>query len=391
MSIDVLALNQMAGPLFYEMIKGLSAANQSKYTLVTGHPDTILKKTDTKLNIIPSYSYNRTSLVHRGFSWIMYSFDILKYLARCNSFSLVICSSNPPILPPLIILFQKIKGFKYVPVVYDIYPEVLVHANIYSDHSWVVRIWKTLNRTYYRNAEMVFTIGKYMSTNIASYMDGNTNKVKVVYPWVDTDVFHRKIPAINPLYRQYNPMGKKIILYSGNLGSNHDIESIMRAAEVLLHNEEILFLIFGTGDKWSYAERYVKQNKLDNVKMFPLQDEELLPFTLSLADISLVALENGAGELMVPSKLLYYMATGSAIVGICDKRNDVHDIVIENQCGIIVDVGSYRELAQKIEELCQNSSLLSQYKKNSREATLKIFSKTSGLNQVCSIFNEIEC
>jgi len=379
----------MAGPLFYEMIKGLSTGNQSKYTLVTGHPDTVLKK-DTNLNIILSYSYNRRSLVRRGLSWIMYSFDILKYLAQCNSRSLVICSSNPPILPPLIILFRKIKRFRYVPVVYDIYPEVLVQANIYSDDSWVVRIWKILNRTYYRNAEMVFTIGEYMSTKIASYVDGDTHKVKFVYPWVDTNVFQRKIPVNNPLYKHYNPMGKKVVLYSGNLGSNHDIESIMKAAKLLLHNDAILFLIFGTGDKWSFAETYVNQNKLDNVKMFPLQDEKLLPFTLSLADISLVALEEGAGEFMIPSKLFYYMATGSAIVGICDKRNDVHDIVIENQCGLIVDVGSYRDLAQQIEELCQKPSLLSQYKKNSREAALKTFSKTSGLDQVSSIFNEIK-
>ena len=42
---------------------------------------------------------------------------------------------------------------------------------------------------------------------------------------------------------------------------------------------------------------------------------------MALATVSLVALDVGAEELMVPSKVFYYLAAGSAVIGISKKKS----------------------------------------------------------------------
>ena len=48
---------------------------------------------------------------------------------------------------------------------------------------------------------------------------------------------------------------------------------------------------------------------------------------LSLATVSLVALEDDKQDLMVPSKLFSYFAAGSPVIGICSPGSEVYSII----------------------------------------------------------------
>ena len=51
------------------------------------------------------------------------------------------------------------------------------------------------------------------------------------------------------------------------------------------------------------AQNFVKENNLKNVRILPFQKEEMLPFTLPLADVSIVSVDEGMEDLFCQAKL----------------------------------------------------------------------------------------
>ena len=98
------------------------------------------------------------------------------------------------------------------------------------------------------------------------------------------------------------------------MGITHDIESIVKAADELKEFSSILFLLIGGGNKFSFVQNYIKKNNLTNIYLFEYQTEEILPYTLSLADISIVSIGE-AEDLILPQNILLFSS------GIITNRN----------------------------------------------------------------------
>ncbi len=150
---------------------------------------------------------------------------------------------------------------------------------------------------------------------------------------------------------------------------------MLHAAQLLKDNSGIKFLFIGEGQKWQYAHDFVIEHQLTNVQVLPFQPEEKLPYTMALGDISLVALDKGAEGLMVPSKMYYYMAAGSAIVGICQGRNDLEQSLKIAECGEVTQPGNPENLANILQRLAANPEQLKSLQHNARSSSIKYFSR----------------
>ena len=53
----------------------------------------------------------------------------------------------------------------------------------------------------------------------------------------------------NPFILKHNLLDKFVVMYSGNIGFTHNVESIIEIAEEIKENEDIIFLIIGEGLK----------------------------------------------------------------------------------------------------------------------------------------------
>ena len=170
-------------------------------------------------------------------------------------------------------------------------------------------------------------------------------------------------------------LGGTTILYSGNLGVSHDVESMLEACLLLRKRREIRFLFIGGGDKWEDVARFKALHQLDGLSVFPYQSEQQLPFSLALGDISMVTLDEGAEGLMLPSKLSYYMAAGSAILGVCSGENDLRDTIECADCGICVPPNHPQQLAAAITRMVDSPDLLSRYRTNARKSAESTYSR----------------
>jgi glycosyltransferase involved in cell wall biosynthesis len=158
-------------------------------------------------------------------------------------------------------------------------------------------------------------------------------------------------------------------MYSGNLGITHDIESIVYAAEKLKNNLAIKFVIIGGGAKKEKIKQMVMDLSLTNVLLLPYQDKEVLPFTLSCADIGVVTLDKGAENISVPSKIYYLLAAGSVILALSSKKSELGLLIDKYNCGKVIDDASVESITEFILHLHNNKSDLEKYKIESRKAS----------------------
>ena len=378
----------MAGPLFRELAEGLSEKMTEGCVLYTGHPDTLaLKgKVPEALKIEAAPAYDRTSKFKRLFSWIKYLIASSRYILGSKERDAFVLVSNPPFLGIWFWLLSFIKKRPYILLVYDIHPDALVQMGFLSPNSIIVKIWRWFNAKVYRDAQKVITLGDIMSQRLMMQFVAKPDQVEVIPPWVDVGFIKPVAYEENPLSNEFNPNKKTVVLYSGNMGISHDIDSMLDAALLLRDREDIVFIFIGLGEKWNDAKLFAKKHGLGNVKVFPFQAEDRLPYTITLGAISLVALDQGAEELMVPSKVFYYLAAGSSIIGICQGQNELQNVIDNCECGICIPPKSPNLLAQEIASLVDDRSRLLDFQKNARNAAVKYYSRPIGINKFVSVF-----
>lgn len=382
----ILFLNQMAGPLFRELAEDLSKNYAQKSELYTGHPDTLeYIGTYEMLNIAKSPLYNRKSHLTRIFSWLNYTFLAFFKVLFAPKGTLIFIVSNPPLLGPLAWLVSKLRKLPYVVLVYDMHPDTMISFGVLKESSTVVKIWRYINKCVWEQASAVYTIGDVMAEKLAEQFDVEKTQLKhvgVIPPWADTENIKPIEKSLNPLVDELSQSGCITVLYSGNMGISHDIDSMLKAAKLLREHVTIKFLFIGEGAKWQSAYDYVAQEKLSNVQVLPFQSEERLPYTMALGDISLVALDKGAEGLMVPSKMYYYMAAGSAVVGICQGKNDLEESLHKGNSGLTVLPGDFEQLAVTILQLAENKKELSRLKDNARKSSVEHFSRQACITKL---------
>ncbi len=161
----LLILNQMAGPMTWELAEDLGEALGS-VAVLTGHPDTLAKGSTEKVALHPAPAYQRGSYPRRALSWVRYVARAFFWLWRWPKEVPILLFSNPPILCWLGLVMKRLRGQRYAVMVHDIYPNILVNLNGVSEKHPVIRVWFRLNRWAYENAQVVMTLGEYMAANL---------------------------------------------------------------------------------------------------------------------------------------------------------------------------------------------------------------------------------
>jgi glycosyltransferase involved in cell wall biosynthesis len=366
----------MAGPLFRELAEDL-AQKWPPGILFTGHPDTLQHGGNDFLTIMAGPKYSRAGIFSRLRSWLHFFIKALLFVGTQPKGSFLLIVSNPPFLGLLGLFFKKMRGQKYAVLVYDIYPDLLIGLGRLQE-GILAKIWDHLNRIIYRDATLVFTIGKDMTKRLEAKLAAEkTPGEKIVYTpcWADL-AFIKPLPkGENWFAKQYGQIDKTTVLYSGNMGNAHDIESILATAILLASEPGIHFLFIGEGTKWNIVEKAIMDHQLQNITLLPFQPEGVLPYSLTAGDIGIIAYQPGTEGCMVPSKTYYYLAAGLAVLAVSDQDNDVAKLVKEFHCGLHVKNSAIEEMANAIRKLHADPELLDKFKRAARETAENFFSR----------------
>ncbi|MGB3496055.1 MAG: glycosyltransferase family 4 protein [Elainellaceae cyanobacterium] len=269
----------------------------------------------------------------------------LNLLRACRHTDVLMVTTAPPFLPILGLLAHWVFGIPYVCLIYDLYPDVANELGVLKSESWLSRIWNEMNRYVWSQAQSLVVLSSTMKDRVVRKCPAIAHKVHVIHNWSDPQ-------WIMPLEKHRNWFAWKhhlvepfTVLYSGNLGRCHDVETLLDAA-TQLKDEPIQFVIIGSGAKRQQLMEQVEQLSLTNVQFLPYQDRDDLPYSLTACDLALVSVGRGMEGLVAPSKLYSALSSGRPIGVICEESSYLRSLLQEAQCGETFRHGDATGLAE---------------------------------------------
>lgn len=270
----------------------------------------------------------------------------------------------------------------------DLFPDSLVIAGQATEESKVVKLGRKMERFAYKNADVIITITEDMAENIRTKTE-DKNKVHVIRNWIDTE---KTVPIERSKNTLFDELGLSrdnfYVTYAGNIGMMQGIETIVDAAEKLQAEEDIQFIIFGNGSEEESIKKRIKDKRLTNIQLYPLQSLERVSEVYSLGDISIIPCKPGTGSAGMPSKTWTIMATGTAIIGSFDTGGELDKTLREAGCGYCVEAGDSSKLAETIKELHANPDKVSQMGSNARKYAEENVSKSKAVGQYIKIIED---
>jgi colanic acid biosynthesis glycosyl transferase WcaI len=258
--------------------------------------------------------------------------------------------TTPPFIALVGWLMQVTKRCKYVYWVMDLYPDLPVKYGVFKPNGLTARFFEQINRFCMRRADRVVVLGR-CTQGLVIGKGVPQDKIALIGPWADMDELEPVSREDNPLREAWGLNDKFVVMYSGNLGLAHDIDTLGQAMLRLKDRDEMRFVFVGSGKRMTLMREFVDANRLTNVIFKPYQPREKIRESLSLADLHMISLSEPMTGILVPSKLFGIMAAGRASVFIGSPESQISLILTESGCGKTIRVGDGNGLTQSINEL----------------------------------------
>lgn len=342
--------------LMTDLAKGLS---QHGYT-VNIFTETQSKETTpesfSKININRTFSpvKSSTSIFSKIISSIFFLIGAYWYVIfSVPSKTPLLIASNPPYAGILGILFNIVRRGKYYFLLQDIFPESAAMSGIMKQNSILYQFFSKLIYLTYKYSEYIIVLSTSMQEFLERKYPDLKPKIKVIENWSIEDIPVVSKPENN--FAQQHELDEIFtVLYSGNLGRLHDIETITEAAKIL-KDEPIKFVFIGDGAKTKIVKQAIENYQLKNILLLPYQPRELLPLSLTACDISLVSLIPGAESIVAPSKLYGMLAAGRGIISMSVPNSYIDKLLTNSGSGVNVSPDNPQQLADIIHQLASDS------------------------------------
>ncbi|WP_316436942.1 glycosyltransferase family 4 protein [Leptolyngbya sp. NK1-12] len=278
---------------------------------------------------------------------------VLHLLKNCRRRNIVLITTAPPFLPIVGYLAHLLFGMSYICLLYDLYPDIAVELGVISRRHWLTRLWHALNEQVWKHADGIIVLSSAMQERVANRCPEVANKISVIHSWADSNTIVPIPKSKNWFAMKHRLIEPFTVLYSGNLGRCHDVDTMLEAA-ILLRDEPIQFVCIGNGAKREILIQKVQELGLTNFLFLPYQDRDVLPYSLTACDLSLVSVSPGMDSLVAPSKLYSALSAGRPIAVICPKQAYLNQVIAEAGCGATFENGDAAKLANFIRLLQQD-------------------------------------
>lgn len=219
--------------------------------------------------------------------------------------------ANPPDLFWPLALICKITKTKFIFDQHDLVPET------YKNKFGPGLVYKLLlfnERLTVSLADAVITVNDSLHKRLKRLWGNKGKKYTVVYNSPSSSFHTRKN---NELVEKYT--GKKILLYVGLMTKNDDVDLIIRAADILIHEKKMInyrFVLLGGGDVEDNLKSLTDKLGLkDYIEFAGIVDQTKVMEYLYIADLCIAPDQpDGLIEYIAPVKIMEYMKAGKPFV-----------------------------------------------------------------------------
>ncbi len=362
--------------------------------IFTGQPGYAFTKTTAPLierseNIVVRRSRTAQLFPNRirgkALNGLMFVLRSALYLLRSeNRGDILMLTTAPPFLPILGFLANILFHTPYICLLYDLYPDVAVELNVKPADHWIVRTWDSVNRAVWQRATRIIVLSDSMKQRIVAKCPEVADKIAIIHSWSDPDRIVPIQKQNNWFAEKYGLVDKFTVLYSGNMGRCHDMETILSAAQAL-RDESIEFVFIGDGARRREFIEKADRLGLRNFQFLPYQNKADLPYSLTACDLSLVSVKQGMEGIVAPSKLYSALASGRPIAAICEPHSYLRELLNEAECGACFSNGDGEELAAFIRELASDPEMTQRLGLSGRRYMISNFTPQIIANQYARV------
>ena len=297
---------------------------------------------------------------------------------------LYITQTNPLLIVPTTAIASFLRRKPLLIIAQDLYPEVLFASGAVTASSLSGRLMSRLFAWSYRRAVCVVALGPAMRQRIIE-KGVAPGRIRVISNWATGDIQPIR-GRENPLRTEWGMGERFVVLYSGNLGVGHEfrtlLEGVRRAWAV---GVDVHVLFIGGGVRLIETHRLVSALDLDDRVTFKgFVPAEVLPFSLGLADLAVVTLRKGFEGVIVPSKVLGYMARAIPILYV-GPDGDVGEMIRDANCGECCLPGDSEGVAHVLQRAASERMLLRQWGDNAQRRYGSHYTRRSALGQYVEV------
>ncbi|MGJ8648949.1 MAG: glycosyltransferase family 4 protein [Opitutaceae bacterium] len=324
----------------------------------------------------------------RIWTWSVYTLRFL-WLILSRRWDLVVVTTNPPLCAWVMGLVARLLHRPYLLIQYDIYPDVLARMGGLSPQSFIYRMLERLSACSMRNASAVVTLADDMAERLREHGIDDEMPLHIIPNWADTTVYCPEPKESNHFAQEHDLIGKFVVMYSGAFGATHDIDSMLKAAELLSDLPDVLLLLVGKGTRQHEIEAEVKRLGASNVKLLPWQPLEAVPLSLAAADCHIVTLDAPYAGISFPSKFYTSISVGAAIMAIASEETALGQTVRDSEIGYVIPPGKPEKMAEAIRELHSDPQRALDMRQRSRQLAEDYYDEAYCTGQYVDLIKDI--
>lgn len=295
---------------------------------------------------VPALPYARTAL-GRLISWLSFLAGAGWRSLFIPHVDLVLTMTSPPGLSIIGTILKAFRGCRFWIWEMDLYPDVATALGAMPKDSKLALLALRFLTTLRRRADGIIVVGACMQARLLRH-GLNPQRVAVAENWTDGRSFRcLDAPDCPPLR----------ILYSGNLGLAHEVETIAEVMLRLSDCPDFQFIFTGGGARRAELQHFCATHNLSNVEFRPYLARHLLGASLAQCHLGLVTLRPECVGTVVPSKVYSFLAAGRPFLYIGPSDATPGRIAAEG-CGWQYESGNVDSVVLLLKHLRANPDLI---------------------------------
>lgn len=292
----------------------------------------------------------------------------------------IINKENPDLLFSTINIFNiatliaKLLTFKKIPT-------VVREANNRTQSGKVTKFNKLLTTLLYNLcASKVIALSKGVKEDLINNFNISRKKIEVIYNPVDIEGINKlsKEPISNPIRKQ----DEKVLIAVGRLVEQKDYVTLLKAFNIVSSKLNSRLIILGKGPLELELKTLCQELNIENKVDFIGFKKNPYKYMAKADAFVLSSKWEGFGHVVVEA-----MATGTPVIS-TNCNSGPPEIIDKNKYGLLVPVGNYEDLADKIIELLSNNNLSEMYSDKGRERA-EDFNARSIIKQYEKLFQDL--
>ena len=288
----------------------------------------------------------------------------------------VVSMTTPPLISLLGTCIQRLRGSRHFIWEQDIYPDIAVDLQHIRQGSLLHRVTGALADWSRRHADGIVVLGECMRDRLVS-RGVPPGKIHIAEHWANS-------ASITPMPRPGDP-NELVLLYSGNLGLAHDLDTILDTIRALRDDARFRFLFVGTGGRRKALTEFCEAHAIRSVELRPFVDRDKLSEGLAAGDIGLVTQQESACGSVVPSKVYGILAAGRPLLYIGPASATPARIIRRHGCGWHFACGDVEGVTSMLQHLASNRDLVTEAGTRARQALLSFYDLPQSVDRLGDI------